>query len=206
MRRSVENSRRIRLRSQNQVGQDGTDAVEVTQRGGHGSGVECDEPDLDVLGLHVPTDRLVNVAAQCGSFAEAACHRSFLSGAWVVEHCPLQSVFCHLDITNSVVFRQHYISGGGEDMFLIISDITWQTVHGTDPLPWFRDLTGAHRPQPIPLTPRARIWLTDHHHCPTPDSTNALASALTTLFTCQTGPVFGPACVTAYHPAHGAAD
>lgn len=91
-------------------------------------------------------------------------------------------------------------------MFLIISDITWQTVHGTDPLPWFRDLTGAHRPQPIPLTPRARIWLTDHHHCPTPDSTNALASALTTLFTCQTGPVFGPACVTAYHPAHGAAD
>ena len=88
-------------------------------------------------------------------------------------------------------------------MFLIISGTTWQHVHGPEPLPWFSELTGAYRLQPIPLTPRARLWLHDHQPA-THDYGNALASALTVLFGCQTGPVFGPACLTSHHREYGA--
>lgn len=81
-------------------------------------------------------------------------------------------------------------------MFLIISDTTWQSVQGPDPLAWFSGLTGADRLRSVTLTPRARLWLPELAD-PGPDSTNALASALTTVFKCQIGPVYGPACVTA---------
>lgn len=81
-------------------------------------------------------------------------------------------------------------------MFLLIGDLSWQTVDAPEPLDLFAELTGTTDLTALPLTPRARLW--------SPDSPNrapyTLPTALARLFGHAAQPVHGPACLTAAGP------